>query len=171
MKYLLFSIVLLSLSANAETVQSCRLSNQNTITISRDKKVADTYLYFIQSNNNKREFIFSTEEESRGSDVQAVCAGKKQKAFIVSGEFTSNYMKGLAINENGRIDFAEKIRPSIAYTKPNEMMIIFRTDKKWDSSNIYTVYKLTGNKKQSDESFGTDLRPSQHGYEITFLKN
>ncbi|WP_225547552.1 hypothetical protein [Chromobacterium violaceum] len=169
MKYLLLSIAALPLSANAETVQSCRLSAQNTITISRDKKIADTYLYFIESNHNKRELIFSTEEESRGSDVQVVCAGKKQKAVIVAGEFTSNYIKGLAINEHGRIDFAEKIRPAIAYTKASEMMVIFRTDKKWDSSKTYTVYKLTGNKKQSDESFGTDTKPSQHGYEVTIL--
>ncbi|WP_139791217.1 hypothetical protein [Chromobacterium violaceum] len=170
MKYLLLSIAALPLSANAETVQSCRISAQNTITISRDKKIADTYLYFIQSNNNKRELIFSTEEESRGSDVQAVCAGKRQKAVIVSGEFTSNYIKGLAINEHGRIDFAEKIRPAIAYTKASEMMVIFRTDKKWDSSNIYTIYRLTENEKQSDESFGTDTKPSPRGYEITLLK-
>ncbi|WP_158301018.1 hypothetical protein [Chromobacterium sp. ATCC 53434] len=169
MKKIILAILLLPFTAQAEIVTTCKLTPTETVTITRNNKIADTYVYFIQSGNSIPRPAFGTEDESRGSNVKAVCAGIKSKAAILLGEFTSNYMKGFALNRMGRIDFAEKIPPIMLYNSQDSMMVIFKTDKKWDSSNIYTIYKISGKFIHTDESYGLDAIPAKNGYEITNL--
>ena len=167
MKNLILTALLFSFAAQAEIVTTCKITPIETVAITRNNKVADTYVYFIQSGNSIPKPILGTIDESRGSNVKAICTGKAIKAIILSGEFTSNYMKGFALNRMGRIDFAEKIPPIMLYNSQDSMMVIFKTNKKWDSSNIYTIYKISGKSTHTNESYGLDTIPSQKGYEVT----
>ncbi|WP_152681965.1 hypothetical protein [Chromobacterium subtsugae] len=156
-------------TANAEIVLTCQARTE-TITISRNQKIADTYIYLLQINKQKPVPIFGTEESSRGSNVKIACIGTKWKTAVLSGEFSSNFMQGFTLNNLGRIDFSEKIRPFKIYNSASSTMVIFKTDKKWDSNTIYTIYKLENGKTHTNESYGTNTMPKKNGYEASNLK-
>ncbi|MBW7566316.1 hypothetical protein KIF53_09335 [Chromobacterium subtsugae] len=167
---ILLAMLLIPGVANAEIISTCQTNANEKITISRNQKIADTYIYHLQINKKKPVPIFGTEESSRGSNVKVACTGIKWKTTVLSGEFSSNFMQGFTLNNLGRIDFSEKIRPSTIYSNASSTMVIFKTNRKWDSNTIYTIYKLEKGKMHTDESYGTNEIPKNNDYEVSSLK-
>lgn len=119
---LMLCLVAPLLARGAERVISCELggkANSRVVAV-RGAKIADTYVYSLRQGAPMQPF-FGDQESSRGSAVQIDCAGQRNRALVVSGEFTSNFLQGFVLVRNPtsgateRFDFAEKNRPIQLY--------------------------------------------------------
>jgi hypothetical protein len=88
----------------------------------RDRPIGSTALYYLSYDGSTPQRIYEGEEEqARGDSVETACAGTRERVLVISGEFGSNYVQGVALRyntraqRNERIDFAERYRPSAVY--------------------------------------------------------
>ncbi|MHA7846352.1 hypothetical protein [Serratia sp. D1N4] len=151
-------LFLSSLAFSKEVVTSCKVGSKDNqlVEIVRDGKVYDTHVYYLKVKGNIVP-VFDDEEHSRGSSVKVICAGKNNRALILSGEFTANAIQGLAITyaqETGtvdRLDFAEKSRPIRLYINKKDVWLVFPTYGHGEFSQKYIMYShIIGDKKDAD---------------------
>ena len=161
--------VLLPLSASAESLQAvenCLLGTEPStqIEVVKAQPIADSAIYYLQ---HKQQFnpVFASAELSRGAAMSIQCAGREEKALVVSGEFSANYLQGFALRYNSasheleRIDFAERNRPSWVYLNQSGMAVVFQNIGN-ESSKKYLVYQYISGKGQAEAAYGTNKLPT-----------
>ena len=162
----------------AEPVLTCKLGprpSQN-VAVVRDLKIASTYVYYLQHGKVRTPF-FGSLDNSRGSLVNAQCVGKKQRALIVSGEFTANALQGFAIthfpdsDRPERLDFAEKNRPMRLYLAPHEMLIVVATGGFGETDAKYVAYRHVAGLSEQYEAQGMNELPSPSGFDVFNLND
>jgi hypothetical protein len=157
----------------AELVLTCKLGPRpsQSIAVVRDLEIASTYVYYLQHGKARTPF-FGNLDNSRGSFVHAECVGKKQRALIVSGEFTANALQGFAItnfpdsNRPERLDFAEKSRPMRLYLAPHEMLIVVATGGFGETDAKYVTYRHIAGSGEQDQAQGINELPSRPGFDV-----
>ena len=168
---LMLGLSLQSVSAQpkiANKVLSCQLGARQSATLLRDHRIADTYVYYLEKQAVRTMLFAGNEDESRGRAVVSRCLGNKERILLVSGEFSSNYIKGLVLRYNQRteqwerIDFAERARPIRIYLGARHMSVVIpnhgqETDKK------YLIYSYVSGKGQSEINTEADSLPSTDG--------
>jgi hypothetical protein len=172
----IFGIVAVCSAASvlaAEPVLTCKLGprpSQN-VAVVRDLKIASTYVYYLRHGKVRTPF-FGSLDNSRGAMVNAQCVGKKQRALIVSGEFTANALQGFAItnfpdsDRPERLDFAEKNRPTRFYVAPHEMLIVVATGGLGETDAKYVAYRHVAGRSEQDEARGMNELPSSSGFDV-----
>lgn len=178
MKILLYALLFgVGSTVNAaELVKSCILGADSSqrVSIIRDSKIASTYVYSLQQ-QGVRTPLFGTPEQSRGDSVKAECVGHRQRALIVSGEFTANALQGFVIAyppsaaAPERLDFAEKMRPGWLYLGPHEIKVVFANSRYGESNANYVMYRHIFGKSDDDQSVPLEELPSPSG-ELIRLK-
>lgn len=163
------SLLLLPLSANAENfnpVEQCTLGTapSTQIKVVNAQPIADSAIYYLQQ-KQKHTPVFASAEMSRGAAMSIQCAGREEKALVVSGEFSANYLQGFALRYNSasheleRIDFAERNRPSWVYLNQSGMALVFQNTGN-ESSKKYLVYQYISGKGQAEAAYGTNKMPT-----------
>ena len=111
------------------------------------------------------------EDQSRGEDIQIACVGTKERAFVISGEFTSNYLQGAAVRYNTkakrweRVDFAERTRPAAVYFDAKGMAVLIPNSMRNESSKRYIIYRYEGGKGSGEQTY-SDRLPKSQGVQI-----
>lgn len=157
--------LLLPLSASAESLQAvenCLLGTEPSTRLSllSAQPIADSAIYYLR-HKQRPSPVFASAELSRGAAMSIQCAGREEKALVVSGEFSSNYLQGFAIRYNSasheleRIDFAERNRPSWVYLNRSGMAVVFQNSGN-ESSKKYLVYQYISGKGQAAAAYGTN---------------
>lgn len=162
----------------SELVLTCKLGPRpsQSVAVVRDLKIASTHVYYLQHGKARTPF-FGSVDNSRGSFVHARCVGKKQRALIVSGEFTANALQGFAItnfidsDRPERLDFAEKNRPMRLYLAPHEMLIVVATGGFGETDAKYVAYRHVAGRGEQDESQGMNELPSPPGFDVLNLND
>ncbi len=168
---LMLGLSLQSVSAQpkvASKVLACKLGVNQSAILLRDHRIADTYVYYLQKQDVRTMLFADNEDDSRGRAVVSRCLGDKERILLVSGEFSSNYIKGLVLRYNRqtgqweRIDFAERARPTRIYLGARQMSVVIpnhghETDKK------YLIYSYVSGKGQPEDSTEADSLPSADG--------
>ena len=135
-------------TAAAELVKTCDVGSKagSRVDAVRDSKIADTCVYYLRQNGSTRPF-FEDRESSRGSSVQIACVGSHERALVVTGEFTANFLQGFALRRNPangvveRLDFAEKNRPAWLYLSPSETDVVIPTHGYGETNKKFIVYR------------------------------
>lgn len=162
-------LLLLPLSANAENfnpVENCTLGTapSTQIEVVNAQLIADSAIYYLQQ-QQKQTPVFASAEMSRGAAMSIQCAGREEKALVLSGEFSSNYLQGFALRYNSasheweRIDFAERNRPSWVYLNQSGMAVVFQNTGN-ESSKKYLIYQYISGKGQAEAAYGTNKVPT-----------
>jgi hypothetical protein len=161
----------------AELVLTCKLGPRpsQSVAVVRDLKIASTHVYYLQHGKVRTPF-FGSLDNSRGSFVHVQCVGAKQRALIVSGEFTANALQGFAIthfpesDRPERLEFAEKNRPMRLYLAPHEMLLVVATGGFGETDAKYIVYRHVSGRGEQDEAQGKNELPSSPGFDVLNLK-
>jgi hypothetical protein len=142
--------------SNAEI--SCALAGSSrTVTLLRNSQIADSFIYKIR-HTQKTNYLYDDADSSRGSNVQWQCIPDQNNSnlFVVSGEFTSNFLQGALFyfdSADGRIErinFAERNRPRwIKFSKQGAQVIFENTGN--ESSHKYLSYGKNGAHLEFDE--------------------
>ena len=171
-------LLVITQSPAAEVVVKCKLGPlpSQQIEVIRDSEVASTYVYYLQQAGVRKPF-FGTLEQSRGATVLADCVGKRIRALVVSGEFTSNAIQGFVVaflsgqKTAARLDFAEKSRPTRLYLAPREMLVVVPTYGYGETDAKYALYRhQTGNGTSQDEVMGINYLPPPLGFDVVRLR-
>lgn len=170
------SFCMASASLAAEAVQVCKLGAKasSRVELIRDDPVASTHIYYLQY-AGQRTPLFGTKALSRGADVAAQCVGTRQRALILSGEFTANALQGVALTNNprthkiARLDFAEKDRPRWLYLGPQHLMVVVPSSGYGESDARYTLYRHRFSGKGHDRVMHVPELPPTTGSEIIDL--
>lgn len=173
----LVSLCVASASYSAEVVTVCNLGAKTSLRVEliRDSKIASTHIYYVRQ-AGKRTPLFGAAELSRGSDVVAQCVGTRQRALILSGEFTANAVQGVVFVSRphptgyGRLDFAEKGRPRWLYLGVNRLIVIVPTLGVGERSAKYTLYRHVLAGAVEDQIEQADELPPDQGFEVIELK-
>lgn len=160
----------------AELVLSCKLGPgpSQSIAVVRDLKIASTHVYYLRHGKVRTPF-FGSLDNSRGSLVHAECVGKKQRALIVSGEFTANALQGFVItnfpdsDRPERLDFAEKNRPIRLYLAPHEMLVVVATGGYGETDSKYVAYRHVAGRGEQGEARAINDLPSPQGFDVLNL--
>lgn len=163
----------------AELVETCSLADgaANVVEVTKDHPIADTEVYQLHY-AGKTEYFFDDEERSRGGPVKVVCVtGKKQRALVTYGEFTSNYNQGFLLIYNRlshkieRLDFAEKGLPEWLYLGEKEVIVIVSTNGVGDNGAApYVAYRLIKEKIEQPALESVDVPAPPAGYDVIKLK-
>ncbi len=162
-----------------EAVASCALGNKgsHTLTLLRDHPIEHTALYYVSKDGAAPVPLYpGDEDQSRGEDIQAACVGVKERAFVLSGEFTSNYIQGVAIRYNTkagqweRVDFAERERPASIYMDAKEITVLIPNNGRNESSKRYILYRYEAGKGEVEQIY-SDRRPQLKAVKIPPQKN
>lgn len=146
------------------------------VEIVRDSNVGDTHIYYLRQDGEMHPF-FGSPNDSRGSDVHAACAGKKQRALIVTGAFTANFLQGFVLVQNPaaglieRLDFAEKSPPAWLYLGASNTMVVWPTHGYGEINKKYIVYRHVAGIKTDMEAEGTDRLPAADQFEVIRLEH
>ncbi|MDP3817236.1 hypothetical protein [Pseudomonas sp.] len=162
-------LILLPLSASAENlkaVENCLLGAGQSaqVAVLSAQPIADSAIYYLQQ-QQKLTPAFASAELSRGAAISIQCSGREEKALVVSGEFSANYLQGFALRYNSasheleRIDFAERNRPSWVYLNQSGMAVVFQNIGN-ESSKKYLVYQYISGKGQAEAAYGTNRVPT-----------
>jgi hypothetical protein len=153
-----------------EVVAECRLGEGGTrkVQLLRDYPIGTTAIYYLGEDGGTTQHIYRGEDRrSRGDSVQAACAGTKERVLVVSGEFSSNYLQGVAIRYNTRarrierVDFAERYRPSAVYLSSAGMLVLISNRGRNESSKRYIIYRYSPRKDEQSEPTYSDRLPSR----------
>jgi hypothetical protein len=157
-----------------EAVTSCIFGNDraHTIALLRDHPIGNTAAYYLSKDGAAPGRLYQgDEDQSRGEDIQVACVGTKERAFVLSGAFTSNYLQGVAIRYNTkakrweRIDFAERARPTKVYFDANGMAILIPNTMRNESSKRYIIYRYQDGKGSGEQTY-SDRPPRSQGVQI-----
>jgi len=125
----------------------CELAGiSHQIELLRGSPIADSLLYKLRYDANTF-LLFKDSESSRGSDVEWRCVKSPQGTgvFVISGEFTANFLQGAAFYFNPqtrhmeRVDFAERNRPRWVLTTEQGARVIFENTGN-ETARRYLVY-------------------------------
>jgi hypothetical protein len=163
---LLFCLFVHAFSAAAELVTVCDVGGKinSRVDVVRDSRIADTYVYYLRQNGSMRPF-FGEKDSSRGSSVEVACVGRKARALVVTGEFTSNFLQGFVLSRSGveRLDFAEKNRPAWLYLAPSETTIVIPTHGYGETNKKFVVYRHFVGSIAEPQVVPMDELPAQAG--------
>lgn len=170
----LSSQVIAAQHQDIKTVISCKFGLTQSASILRGHRIANTYVYYLQNQDVRVMLFDANEDASRGETVIANCLGNKERILVVSGEFPSNYIRGLVLRFNqqtkqwDRIEFAERARPTRVYLSSTQMSVVIpnhghETNKKY---LIYTYMSSTG---RSIEGVASDSLPPTIGQTVINL--
>lgn len=149
-----------------ETVIRCKLGldGRHSVELLRDRPVSNTAIFYIRKDGASPHRLYQgDEDQSRGDSVKAVCAGTKERAFVISGEFTSNYLQGVAIRYNTklarweRVEFAERSRPAAVHFPDSGMEVVFDNVRRNESGKRYIVYRYDSKKSESEQTWSNHL--------------
>jgi hypothetical protein len=166
----LFCLFAHAFTAAAELVTTCDIGGKTSSRVDaiRDSRIADTYVYYLRQNGTQRPFFGDT-DSSRGSSVQIACVGSKERAFVVTGEFTANFLQGFVLSRNPisgvveRLDFAEKGRPAWLYLSPSETTVVIPTYGHGETNKKFVVYRHFVGSAAEPQVVPMDELPSQAG--------
>lgn len=164
----------------AKLVLRCSLganhSSSNVVELRRSHPIFHTYLYSLNvpKQGGGGSLYEGDPEDSRGQLVQAACVGKKEHILVLSGEFTSNYIQGIALrfsdNEGAggwqRLNFAERGRPTRVYASAKGMCVVI-PNFGYDSNKKYIVYRYFSDKGQQGDTQYMNHYPTNCGTYFT----
>lgn len=162
-----------------EAVTSCTLGSDrsHTLALLRDHPIDSTAAYYLSKDGAAPVHLYQgDEDQSRGEDIQVACVGTKERVFVISGEFTSNYLQGVAVRYNTkakrweRIDFAERMRPAAVYLDAKGMAVLIPNSMRNESSKRYIIYRYEGGKGSSEQTY-SDRLPKSQGVQIPTPKS
>ncbi|MDN7879249.1 hypothetical protein [Burkholderia aenigmatica] len=178
---ILFCGLIFLSNVNAQEVARvlrCPLARDGTksIEILTGHPIAGTYLYYLKRNKESPVPVYSgDEDQSRGEGVKYECAGSAEHVFVISGEFTSNYIQGVAIRYNvyakewERIDFSERARPTRIYLGRSGVLVVIPNLGN-ETSKKYIIYRYAADSGQTFEPAASNEMPEGNRNEVVFLK-
>jgi hypothetical protein len=153
-----------------EVVTICPLGKNGSheLRLLRGHWIDTSAIYYVSEDGRAPKRIYPGEEnQSRGDSVRALCIGKKERVLLVTGEFSSNYLQGVAIRYNTqvqrteRIDFAERERPSAVDLSSREMLVVVPNTGRNESSRRYIIYRyVRGKGAHCDQTYSDGLTGS-----------
>ncbi len=152
-----------------DKVLNCHFSSNKVLEVARSKDESTTYLYHIKKENTWQ-LLYQDEpqNESRGSQVKMLCAGEREKVFIIVGVFLSNYEQAVIIRHNKknnkweRIDLAERSRPTHNYLSDREMLVV-TPNSGYESEKAFFIEKFDSNKNRQLQRMASDQLPNRVG--------
>jgi hypothetical protein len=162
-----------------EAVTSCTLGSRgnHTLSLLRDHPIDGTAVYYVSKDGAAPVRLYAGEpDQSRGQDIQVACVGTRERAFVLSGEFTSNYLQGAAIRYNTkagqweRVDFAERERPTSVYLDAKGITVLIPNNGRNESSKRYILYRYEAGKGEVEQIY-SDRRPQSEAVKIPPQKN
>lgn len=167
-----FAVLAFPLVVEAEVVTSCDIGGGPTVRVEviREAPIADTHVYLLRQNGHATP-IFSDLDSSRGTSVSAACVGQKNRALVLSGEFTANAVQGFVLTYKPanqkvtRLDFAEKSRPKWLYLSKNETIVVIPTYGLGETSKKFVAYRTAIGSSDAAFGEGIDQLPKADGYE------
>ncbi|OAJ52869.1 hypothetical protein [Paraburkholderia ginsengiterrae] len=157
-----------------EAVTHCTLGSDrsHTLVLLRDHPIDSTAVYYLSKDGAASVRLYQgDEDQSRGQDIQIACVGTKERAFVISGEFNSNYLQGVAIRFNTkakrweRVNFAERTRPTAVYFDTEGMAILIPNSMRNESDKRYIVYRYASGKDNGEQMYLNRL-PTSQGVQI-----
>jgi hypothetical protein len=157
-----------------EAVTTCALDSNrgHTLSLLRDHPIGTTAVYYISKDGTAPARIYSGEEDqSRGDEVQVACVGSSERALVISGEFASNYLQGIAIRYNTRakrwerIDFAERTRPASVYLDVKGIAVLIPNAGRNESPERYIIYRYDARTGKAEQTY-SDRLPRSRGTRI-----
>jgi hypothetical protein len=156
-----------------ETVATCTLGldRSHTLTLLRDHPIDGTAVYYLRKDGAASVRLYGgDEEQSRGGDIQTACVGAREGAFVISGEFTSNYLQGVAVRYNTkakrweRVEFAERTRPVSLYFDSNGLEVLILNVGRNESPKRYILYRYDVSNGQAEQTYSDHLPklPASH---------
>lgn len=171
-------VIVSQAATGMEAITSCTLGSDraHTISLLRDHPIENTVVYYLSRDGAAPLRIYQgDEDQSRGQDMQVACVGSNERAFVLSGEFTSNYLQGVAIRYNTgmkrweRIDFAERTRPAAVYFGEKGMELLIPNTTRNESAKRYIIYRYQNGKDNGGQTY-SDQPPKSHGAKIPSTK-
>jgi hypothetical protein len=162
-----------------EAVTHCTLgsSEDHTLTLLREHRLDSTAVYYLSEDGAAPARLYpGDEDQSRGDEIQAACVGSKESVFVLSGEFTSNYLQGVAIRYNSkagrweRVDFAERERPESVYLDAKGITVLIPNSGRNESSKRYILYRYEAEKNKVEQTY-SDRRPQSRAVQIPAQKD
>jgi hypothetical protein len=153
-----------------EAVTSCTLGSDrgHTLALLRDHPIDNTAVYYLGKDGAAPVRLYQgDEDQSRGEDIQVACVGTKERAFVMSGEFSSNYLQGVAIRYNTtakrweHIDFAERTRPARIYLDAKGLAVLIPNSGRNESNKQYIIYRYDGRAGKAEQTYSDRLPKSQ----------
>jgi hypothetical protein len=157
-----------------ESVTSCALgaNGGHTLSLLRDNPIGGTAVYYLRKDGAAPVRIYPGEpDQSRGENIQIACVGAKERVFVISGEFASNYLQGVAVRFNAkrrrwqRVEFAERERPTAVYTGSNGLAVLIPNSGKNESPKRYIIYQYDARTGKTVQSY-SDRLPKSGGTPI-----
>jgi len=165
-------------SHSAHAVTTCRLgpAAAHVIKASREQEIAGSYIYTLRY-ARRTQYFYGSPDMSRGLSVQITCIGKRQRALITYGEFTSNFIQGFVIvrspqtGEIHRLDFAERSPPQWLYTNNDETMVVIPNNGTVEyGNNKFIVYRRANRDGAEAGVRGVNALPPSRRFEVTQLQ-
>lgn len=157
---------------------SCALGSGRdaVVTVSRNHPIADTAVHHLAQGRAAPRPLFDGEpDDSRGSDVRVQCAGTRQRAMVVQGDFMSaGYPRGLVVLHEPRtgrfvqLVFAERNAPGWLYLGPKDRLLVFPPGGRIETRKRYLVYRFATGQAGTEEV--VDALPDARGYEMIRLQ-
>ncbi len=132
----------------------------------RSKRMVDTHVYSVRLAPSKAEqYLFDEEQDSRGSNVRFMCAGKDEKTLVVSGEFTSNFLKGAALvyrqQQLEKLEFADRVRPQWLYLTEHSIKVVMPTNGHGEVPEKFVSYAhVFGDNQEAQQKGLASLPPT-----------
>lgn len=162
-----------------EAVTSCTLGSDrnHTLELLRGHPIDSTAVYYLSKDGAAPVRLYQgDEDQSRGQNIQVACVGTKERGFVISGEFTSNYLQGVAVRFNAkakrweRVDFAERARPAAVYFDAEGMAVLIPNSMRNESSKRYIIYRYEGSKGSGEQRY-SNRPPKSQGVQVPALEN
>jgi hypothetical protein len=157
-----------------ETVAHCTLGRDrgHMVALSRDHAIDTTAVYYLSKDGGAPVRLYPGDaDQSRGDDIHAACVGSKERALVVSGEFRSNYLQGVAIRYNDaakrweQVSFAERTRPARVYLNAKGLTVLIPNSGRNESSKQYIIYRYDGHANGAVQTY-SDHAPRSQGIRI-----
>jgi len=153
-----------------EVVKRCELGSgqSHTLALLRDHPIDSTAVFYLSKGNAAPVLLYAgDEDQSRGDEIQVACIGSKERAFVISGEFTSNYLQGVAIRYNTtagrweRVDFAERERPAAILLDPKGLVVLIPNRGRNESPERYIIYRYDAGAGRAKQAYSNHLPHSR----------
>ncbi|MCC8400395.1 hypothetical protein LJ655_00560 [Paraburkholderia sp. MMS20-SJTN17] len=162
-----------------ETVTRCELGSDqsHTLALLRDHPIDSTAVFYLSKDSTEPVRLYAgDEDQSRGDEIQVACIGSTERVFVISGEFTSNYLQGVAIRYNTkagrweRVDFAERERPASVYLDPKGLVVLIPNSGRNESPERYIIYRYDADAGRAKQAY-SDYLPHSGVIQIPAPKN
>lgn len=149
-----------------KAVMTCALGSDEShkVALLSDRPIDSTTIIYLSKDGDAPVRLYQGDEDrSRGDHIQIACVGTKEHAFVLSGEFTSNYLQGIAIRYNThanrweRVDFTERRRPASVYFDAEGLVVLVPNTGRNESAKQYIIYRYDANKGQAGQTYSDHL--------------